>query len=92
MGARHLAGTHLGLIALLCHGLRLLLQQSIGVLFRLPGLLLFLLLLPGCFPFLALALCNLDTENRVTRNKAQRAQPSFKQGHRWQVPETRTRT
>lgn len=49
----------LGLIALLCHGLRLLLQQSIGVLFRLPGLLLFLLLLPGCFPFLALALCNL---------------------------------
>lgn len=50
----------LGPVALLCHGLCLLLQQSIGELFCPLGLLLFLLLLSGCFPFLDLALHNLS--------------------------------
>lgn len=81
MVAHCLAGTHLGPVALLRHGLRLLLQQSIGELFCLLGLLLLLLLLPGRFPFLDLALRNLDTKNKVTRDRAHRAQPSSRQGH-----------
>lgn len=69
MVAQHLAGTHLGLVALLRHRLCLLLQQSTGELFCLLGLLLFLLLLPGCLPFPDLALRNLNTKSRVTRDK-----------------------
>lgn len=66
---------NLGPVAPLHHGPRLLLQPSVGELFCLLGLLLFLLLLPGCFPLLELALRNLDTNNRVTKDKTRRAQP-----------------
>lgn len=49
----------LGPVALLGHRLRLLLQQGVGELLCLPGLLFLLLLLLVCFPRLQLALCDL---------------------------------
>lgn len=50
----------LGPVATLGHHLRLLPQQGVRQLLRLPGLLLLLLLLLVSFPCLQLALCNLD--------------------------------
>lgn len=70
----HLAGAYLGPVAVLSHDLRLPLQKSIRELFCQLGRLLFLLHLPCCFLRLEQALCNLNTKNKVTRDKVHKAQ------------------
>lgn len=68
--AHPLQASHLGPVAPLSHPLRLLLQQGICELLRLPCRLLFLLLLLVGFPRLQLALCNLPTKHQVTQTRS----------------------
>lgn len=83
--ARHLQAPYLGPVALLGHRLRLLLQQGVGELLCLPGLLFLLLLLLVCFPRLQLALCDLGTKSKVTPRQSPwgRALPLIRRESLW---------